>query len=62
MRSYTRTIEKWILSLVMICLMVGCGIIEVFAAGYDDPVSVTIPYTHIYDAEGNRTNDTLRRQ
>ena len=59
MRSYKRTIEKWILSLVMICLMVGCGVMDVFAAGYDDPVSVTIPYTHVYNAEKNRTNDTF---
>ncbi len=59
MRSYTRTIEKWILSLFMICLLVGFGMIEVYAAGYSDPVSVQIPYTHIYDAEKNRTNDTF---
>ena len=59
MRSYKRTIEKWILSLVMICLMVGSGAMDVFAAGYDDPVSVVIPYTHIYDADGNRKNDTF---
>lgn len=41
----------------MICLMVGCGVMNVFAAGYDKPVEVKIPYTHIYNAEGNRTSD-----
>ena len=59
MRSYTRTIEKWILSLFMICLMVGAGMTDVYAAGYNDPVKISIPYTHIYEADGNRTNDTF---
>ena len=44
----------------MICLMVGSGVMDVFAAGYDKPVSVTIPYTHIYDADRNRTNDSFK--
>lgn len=61
MRSLTeRKLNKWILSLVMICLMVGSGVMDVFAGSYDDPVSVTIPYTHVYKADRNRNNDTFK--
>ncbi len=63
MRSYTtRTIGKWILGLVMICLMIGSGALDVFAASYDDPVNVKLQYRQTYTADANRTNDTFQYQ
>lgn len=61
MRSYTtRTIGKWILGLVMICLMIGSGVLDVFADSYDDSVNVVLQYRQIYKADKSRTNDTFK--
>lgn len=60
MGSYTfRTIEKWLLSLVMICLMIALSVIDVHAADYTDPVDVKFQYTQTYDADADRKNDTF---
>lgn len=64
MRSYNMKKSNRLLSgLIMICLsvvLIGLsGFSGVYAAGYDDPVSVKVPYKLTYDAEKNRTNDSF---
>ena len=62
MRSYTtRTIEKCLLGMVMICLMIAMSVIDVHAADYP-PVGIKVEYTQTYKADGDRTNDTFTYQ
>lgn len=57
MRSHTIKKNKWLHSLVMICLLIvmACPLCSVsYAAGYGDTVTVKVPYTHIYSADKSR--------
>lgn len=64
MRSYTtRTIEKCLLGMVMICLMIAMSVIDVHAdADYSSPVTFKVQYTQTYKADGDRTNDAFTYQ
>lgn len=64
MRSYKMKKSNRLLSgLIMICLsvvLIGVnGVSFVNAAGYDDPVSIQVPYELTYEAGKNRTNDSF---
>lgn len=62
MRSHMTKLNKWLISLVMICLLImmfGMSGSMVYALGYGEATSITVPYTQIYDADKTRTNDTF---
>lgn len=62
MRSHMTKLNKWLSSLVMICLLImmfGMSGSMVYALGYGEATSISVPYTQIYDADKTRTNDTF---